>query len=90
MYTGFLSVELFPSPKSHLHDVGSHVLWSVKLTVRGVFPEAGDAEKLATGAVKTNGSATSVHGVNGKPQQSVGSKEKFSIQAIKQDFNLGP
>ena len=48
--TGFLSVELFPSPKVHLHEVGDPVLWSVKLTVRGAFPETGDAEKAAVGA----------------------------------------
>ena len=51
--TGFFSVELFPSPKTHFHDVGDPVLWSVKLTLKGTFPEAGDAEKSATGAVKT-------------------------------------
>ena len=52
MYKGFRSVELFPSPKVHLHDVGSPVLWSVNLTVRGAFPEVVDAEKLVTGAAK--------------------------------------
>ena len=34
-----------------LHAAGDPVLWSVKLTVRGVFPEAGDAENLETGVL---------------------------------------
>jgi hypothetical protein len=55
--TGFLSVELFPSPKVHFHELGNPVLWSVKLTVRGTFPEIGDAEKLVAGAAKTSETA---------------------------------
>ena len=50
--TGFSPVEYVPSPKVHFHEVGDPVLWSVKLTVRGAFPEVGDAEKAATGASK--------------------------------------
>ncbi len=53
MCTGFFSVELFPSPKVHFHEVGDPVLSSVKLTVRGTFPEVGDAENLETGVFKT-------------------------------------
>jgi len=53
VYTGFLSVEVFPSPKAHLHEVGDPLLWSVKLTVRGAFPEVVDAENLVTGISRT-------------------------------------
>jgi hypothetical protein len=46
LYTcaGFCSVEFVPSPKSQTHEPGDPTLWSVKLIVRGVFPELGDAE----------------------------------------------
>jgi hypothetical protein len=59
--TGFFSVELLPSPKVHLHEPGAPVLWSVKLTVRGTFPEDGDAEKLETGVF--NASETAIYPV---------------------------
>ena len=42
-----------PSPKLHFHLVGKPVLVSVKATVNGVFPEAGDAENSATGFAVT-------------------------------------
>jgi len=51
MCTGFFSVEYVPSPKVQFHEFGEPVLWSVKLTVRGVFPEVGDAEN--TGRART-------------------------------------
>ncbi len=51
--TGFFSLEPLPSPKVHLHAAGAPVLWSVKLTVRGAFPEVGDAENLERGASET-------------------------------------
>jgi hypothetical protein len=49
VYAGFLTVEVFPSPKVHFHEVGVPVLLSVNCTFRGAFPEVGDAEKSATG-----------------------------------------
>lgn len=52
VYVGFFSVEFPPSPKVHLHEFGDPVLWSVKLTVRGTFPEVEDAEKLVAGTSK--------------------------------------
>jgi hypothetical protein len=51
MCTGFFSVEFVPSPKFQFHDVGDPMLWSVKLTLNGVFPEVGDAEN--TGCART-------------------------------------
>ena len=42
--TGFLTVEEVPSPKLHLNEVGDPVLLSVNCTLKGAFPEAGDAE----------------------------------------------
>ena len=53
MLQDFYLLKLFPSPKVHFHEVGDPVLWSVKLTVRGTFPEVGDAEKAVTGAFET-------------------------------------
>src|SRR5664280_1269464 len=50
MCTGFCCVAFVPSPKSHSHEVGDPVLWSVKLTLSGAFPVVWDAEKTATGA----------------------------------------
>lgn len=54
---------MLPSPpKVHLHEPGAPpVLWSVKLTVRGTFPEDGDAEKLETGVF--NASETAIYPV---------------------------
>lgn len=51
--TGFFSVEVFPSPKAHLHEVGDPVLLSVKLTLSGTDPEVGDAEKAASREFET-------------------------------------
>lgn len=51
--TGFFSVEVFPSPKAHAHEVGDPVLLSVKLTLSGEGPEVGDAEKAAARAFET-------------------------------------
>ena len=53
VYTGFFSVELPPSPNVHLHASGDPVLLSIKLTVRGSDPEAGDAEKAAVREFET-------------------------------------
>ena len=47
---GLVSFEVFPSPKFHFQELGEPVLRSVKLTVKGRPPEAGDAEKPVTGA----------------------------------------
>jgi len=49
VWTGFCSVELAPSPKSHAHDVGSLAEISVNWTVRFVVPEVGVAVKSAFG-----------------------------------------
>jgi hypothetical protein len=46
--TGFVSLEVFPSPKFHFQEFDP-VLWSVKPIVRGALPEIGEAEKLVTG-----------------------------------------
>jgi hypothetical protein len=46
-------VEDPPSPKVHAQEVGFPVERSVKLTVRGVFPEVGVPENSATGDVLT-------------------------------------
>jgi hypothetical protein len=62
--TGFFSVEEFPSPKAHLHEVGDPVLWSVKRTVSGMLPDEGDAENLETGASKTFETITYLDFVN--------------------------
>jgi len=51
--TGFLSVEVFPSPKFHLHEAGDPVLLSVKLTLSGADPEVGYAENAATREFET-------------------------------------
>jgi hypothetical protein len=51
--TGFVSLEVFPSPKFHFRELGEPVLLSVKLTVNGMLPEAGEAEKLVRGASET-------------------------------------
>jgi len=47
--TGFFSVELVPSPKVHLYDVGDPVLRSVNKTFSGATPEVGEPENAATG-----------------------------------------
>jgi hypothetical protein len=48
---GLWTVLVFPSPKSHDHDVGELVEVSVNCTVRGAVPEATLFVKLATGTV---------------------------------------
>ena len=48
---GFCAVELFPSPKSHAHEVGFPELWSVKTMVRGAGPEDWLVMKEAEGTV---------------------------------------
>jgi len=50
VYEGFLSVDVFPSPKSHDQDVGFPVDWSIKVTVSGLVPLLGDAVNSETGA----------------------------------------
>ena len=52
-YTGFFSVEEFPSPKTHFHEVGDPVLLSVKLTLSGADPEVGAAKKAAAREFET-------------------------------------
>jgi len=56
--TGVFSVEVFPSPKDHFHEVGDPVPLPEKSTARGAFPEVRDAEKLGTGGFKTFETAT--------------------------------
>lgn len=53
MWTGFCSVEEFPSPKDHFHAAGDPVLLSVKFTLSGAGPEVGNAEKAATREFET-------------------------------------
>jgi hypothetical protein len=50
--TGFVTFEVFPSPKYHFQEFGEPVLLSVKLTVRGMLPDVGEAEKSANGPSK--------------------------------------
>ena len=52
-YTRFFSVELFPSPNAHFHEVGDPVLLSVKLTLSGAGPDIGNAVKEATREFET-------------------------------------
>jgi hypothetical protein len=47
--TGFFSVELVPSPKVHLYEVGDPVLLSVNTTFSDATPEVGEPENAATG-----------------------------------------
>jgi hypothetical protein len=51
--TGFVSFELFPSPKSHFHESGDPVLLSVKLTLSGTYPDVVEAEKAAASELET-------------------------------------
>jgi hypothetical protein len=50
---GFVSFEMLPSPKFHLHETGDPVLLSVKWTLKGADPELGVAEKAATRELET-------------------------------------
>jgi hypothetical protein len=52
VWSRFCCVEVLPSPKTHLHEVGDPVLLSVKVTFNGTFPEVGVAEKAAAGGLK--------------------------------------
>jgi hypothetical protein len=47
---GFWRDDNCPLPKSHTHDVGVFVEWSVNFTVSGEHPETLSALKSATGA----------------------------------------
>jgi len=51
---GLFSVEYFPSPKSHSHEVGDPLLVSVNVTFSGVFPESVEPQKSATGACEVS------------------------------------
>jgi len=44
-------VDVFPSPKSHAHEVGDPVEMSVKFTDRGAVPLVGVAEKSVVRAI---------------------------------------
>ena len=46
---GFWAVDVPPSPKFQLHDVGEPVELSVKVTSNGAVPDVGIPVKLATG-----------------------------------------
>ena len=50
---GFSAVLVFPSPKSHNHEVGKLVEVSVNWTVRGAEPDVGVPVKLETGYTGT-------------------------------------
>lgn len=56
LYTalGLGSVELFPFPKVHAHEVGDPVDLSVKLTVKGAQPDVTLEVKVATTAALTS------------------------------------
>ena len=47
--TGFWSVLVMPSPKSHSQAVALPMDWSVKVTVNGAHPEVVEAVKAAVG-----------------------------------------
>jgi hypothetical protein len=49
VWVEFCSVEVFPSPNDHDHEVGVFVDRSVKLTVSGAVPFVTFAVKFATG-----------------------------------------
>lgn len=49
LYTGFWADEVPLSPKFQDQEVGEFELLSLNFTVRGTFPDVGDAEKAATG-----------------------------------------
>jgi hypothetical protein len=48
---GLFSIEVAPSPKFHNHEAGDPVLLSVNVTVKGAFPEIGEAENAETGGI---------------------------------------
>ena len=50
MCTGFLEVDVVPSPKVQFQLVGEFVELSVNVTVNGALPEVGVLEKFATGS----------------------------------------
>ena len=50
MCVGLFCVEVFPSPKSHCHEVGEPLLVSVNVTFNDAFPESVEPQKSATGA----------------------------------------
>lgn len=50
VHDGFSVVLVFPSPKLQLHEV-AFAEASVKVTVSGAVPDAGEAVKEATGTV---------------------------------------
>src|SRR3954469_20171052 len=49
VWVGRATVEVEPSPKSQIHDVGTPVLRSMNVVATGALPVVGDAVKLATG-----------------------------------------
>lgn len=65
---GFCSVEVFPSPKSHAHDVIGPVELSVKVTFKGYMPDDGLKLKSAV-----NGAEMLIHCVTD------GSDERYGL-----------
>jgi hypothetical protein len=59
VWTGFCSVEVVPSPKSHNHELGLPRDESVNVTVNGAISEVGEAEKFAA-TIKPGGGVVSI------------------------------
>ena len=54
MCVGLFSVEYFPSPKFHFHEVGDPLFVSVNVTFSGAFPDNGQPQKSAVGACEVH------------------------------------